>query len=239
MATSRCLLPVACGLYAAALGAGRVLLTDGSEGVLALLEANRHANTAISRGRVEVCRLQWGAAADPPPAGPWQLVLGSDLTYAGAHAELAATLATLLLHSAPAGAGRGAGGGAGGGAPMPPRVILSHEHRKRPQGVQVEEWTDCDHTLQTFAEVRPPGFRCSLALTRTSTPAAARVLILLVTGLIDARPRTLTSTLPSALNQPPPSAPRLTLYRRSQLTAWSSRGSAPRPRGSARSQSMA
>ena len=155
VATSRCLLPGACGLYAAALGAERVLLTDGSESLLALLEANRDANMATSRDRVEVCRLQWGAAADPPPAGPWQLVLGSDLTYAGAHAELAATLAALLLHSARAGAG--AGGGAGGGAPMPPRVILSHEHRKRPQGVQVEGWTDCDHTLQTFAEVRPPG----------------------------------------------------------------------------------
>ena len=163
MATTRRLLPGACGLYAAALGAERVLLTDGSESLLALLEANRDANTALlgantaprrgvattSRDRVEVARLMWGAAADPPPAGPWQLILGSDLTYAGAHAELAATLATLLLH--------GAGEGDGAGAPMPPRVVLSHEHRKRPQGVEVEGWTDCDNTLQTFAEVRPGG----------------------------------------------------------------------------------
>ena len=167
MATTRCLLLGACGLYAAALGAERVLLTDGSESLLALLKANRDANTALldantalgantaprrgvavtSRDRVEIARLLWGAAADPPPAGPWQLILGSDLTYAGAHAELAATLATLLL-----------GAGEGAGAPMPPRVVLSHEHRKRPQGVQVEGWTDCDNTLQTFAEVRPgPG----------------------------------------------------------------------------------
>ena len=158
MATTRCLLLGACGLYAAALGAERVLLTDGSESLLALLKANRDANTALlgantaprrgvavtSRDRVEIARLLWGAAADPPPAGPWQLILGSDLTYAGAHAELAATLATLLL-----------GAGEGAGAPMPPRVVLSHEHRKRPQGVQVEGWTDCDNTLQTFAEVRP------------------------------------------------------------------------------------
>ena len=162
MATTRCLLPGACGLYAAALGAERVLLTDGSESLLALLEANRDANTALlgantalgakarrptSRDRVEVVRLLWGAAAEPPPAGPWQLILGSDLTYAGAHAELAATLATLLRC--------GAGEGEGAGAPMPPRVVLSHEHRKRPQGVQLEAWTDCDDTLQTFAEVRP------------------------------------------------------------------------------------
>ena len=174
MATTRCLLLGACGLCAAALGAERVLLTDGSESLLALLKANRDANTALlgantallgantaldantaprrgvavtSRDRVEIARLLWGAAADPPPAGPWQLILGSDLTYAGAHAELAATLATLLL-----------GAGEGAGAPMPPRVVLSHEHRKRPQGVQVEGWTDCDNTLQTFAEVRPgPG----------------------------------------------------------------------------------
>ena len=159
MATTRCLLPGACGLYAAALGAERVLLTDGSESLLALLKANRDANTALlgantalgakarrptSRDRVEVVRLLWGAAAEPPPAGPWQLILGSDLTYAGAHAELAATLSTLLL-----------GAGEGAGAPMPPRVVLSHEHRKRPQGVQLEAWTDCDDTLQTFAEVRP------------------------------------------------------------------------------------
>jgi hypothetical protein len=166
VATTRCLLPGACGLYAAALGAERVLLTDGSESLLALLEANRDANTALlgantalgakarrptSRDRVEVVRLLWGAAAEPPPAGPWQLILGSDLTYAGAHAELAATLATLLRY----GAGAGEGEGEGEGAPMPPRVVLSHEHRKRPQGVQLEAWTDCDDTLQTFAEVRP------------------------------------------------------------------------------------
>ena len=118
------------------------LLTDPR--TASLVHSGAPVGWACYTGRVEIARLLWGAAADPPPAGPWQLILGSDLTYAGAHAELAATLATLLL-----------GAGEGAGAPMPPRVVLSHEHRKRPQGVQVEGWTDCDNTLQTFAEVRP------------------------------------------------------------------------------------
>jgi len=76
----------ACGLYASGLGASRVLLTDGSEGLLRLLQANLANNLPLlpPTKQVAVERLLWGDDAPPPP-GPWDLVLGSDLTYADAH----------------------------------------------------------------------------------------------------------------------------------------------------------
>ena len=64
----------AVGLYAAALGASRVVLTDGGPpALLELLAANVDANRPRlpEAARLEVARLQWGADADRLPAGPF------------------------------------------------------------------------------------------------------------------------------------------------------------------------
>ena len=74
----------AVGLYAAALGASRVVLTDGGPpALLELLAANVDANRPRlpEAARLEVARLQWGADADWLPAGPFAWVCGSDTTY--------------------------------------------------------------------------------------------------------------------------------------------------------------
>ena len=107
----------AVGLYAAALGARRVVLTDG--GPDALLELAR-ANAAAARDAalwragetaVEVVRHGWGEPA--AALGSHDLILGSDVTYAdGAHAALCASLAAQLQEHSPRA-----------------RVVLAHEHR--------------------------------------------------------------------------------------------------------------
>ena len=59
----------ACGLYAAALGATRVVLTDGREGLRPLQEDNIRRNAPLMRAGTLVTSetLAWGKA--PPPAG--------------------------------------------------------------------------------------------------------------------------------------------------------------------------
>ena len=74
----------AVGLYAAALGASRVVLTDGGPpALLELLAANVDANRPLlpEAACLEVAQLQWGADADRLPAGPFAWVCGSDTTY--------------------------------------------------------------------------------------------------------------------------------------------------------------
>lgn len=73
----------AVGLYAAALGASRVVLTDGGPpALLELLAKNVDANRPRlpKAARLEVAQLQWGADAELP-AGPFAWVCGSDTTY--------------------------------------------------------------------------------------------------------------------------------------------------------------
>ena len=74
----------AVGLYAAALGASRVVLTDGGPpALLELLAANVDANRPLlpEAACLEVAQLQWGTDADRLPAGPFAWVCGSDTTY--------------------------------------------------------------------------------------------------------------------------------------------------------------
>ena len=107
----------AVGLFAAALGARRVLLTDGGpEALLALarsnVEAARRAELLEAGAEVEVASLVWGDASAAEATARHDLVLGSDVTYAAeAHAPLCASLARVARHSPGC------------------RVVLAHEHR--------------------------------------------------------------------------------------------------------------
>ena len=76
--------------------------------------------------------LAWGIT--PPPSGPWDLVIGSDLIY-DSQVELAMTLAALLE------------------ATPPPTVLLSHEHRQRryaSDGSFDGRWDEDDEDLSGF-----------------------------------------------------------------------------------------
>ena len=92
----------ACGIYAAGLGAARVLLTDGGPpALIELLGHNVEANSQIfERAEVEVRELRWGEdtneRASAMAAGvDW--VIGSDLTYDWeGNDELCVTLRALL-----------------------------------------------------------------------------------------------------------------------------------------------
>ena len=131
----------ACGLFAAGLGASRVLLTDGSAGLLTLQAQNLQANAALlpEGAHVEVQQLLWDRT--PPPPGPWDLVIGSDVTFMydpEAHAALAATLGAMLRSPDPL------------TTAAPPRVLLAHEHRNRGPGDAPARWDANDETLRRF-----------------------------------------------------------------------------------------
>lgn len=68
------------GLSAAAAGA-KVLLTDGSEGVLPLLSENLKNNNLDSNSKV--CQLLWGEELEDMvhESGPFDLIIGSDILY--------------------------------------------------------------------------------------------------------------------------------------------------------------
>ena len=119
----------AVGLYAAALGARRVVMTDGGPpAVLELARANEAANRQMWRAaqQVEVRPLAWGEAPAATEGegeggsdvlgGAYDWVLGSDVTYSqGAHAPLCATIADVLSRA--------------GAAGRATRAVLAHEHR--------------------------------------------------------------------------------------------------------------
>ena len=102
----------ACGLFAAGLGAKRVLLTDNSESVLQNARRNI-ADCAMQTGScyVEAQRLSFGDST--LPAGRFDWVLASDCVYGTEWKALAQTLRALLLRQ----------------ADSPPRVILAIPHR--------------------------------------------------------------------------------------------------------------
>lgn len=128
----------ACGLYAAGLGSARVHLTDGRVGLGELLSHNikRNAHELSLVGSAVTSGLhRWGE--DPAPKGPWDWVIGSDITYHNADATmdaLASTLGTLLDTS------------------RPPRVVIAHDHRLREAMESAgTSWDVGDDNLSRFA----------------------------------------------------------------------------------------
>ena len=98
----------ACGLFAvAACGASHVVLTDEVPRVLELARGNAARNAALmpTSAAVDVEPLAWGAPE--APRGPWDWVIGSDLTYSAKGTELLCqTIHQLLARAADEGAER-------------------------------------------------------------------------------------------------------------------------------------
>ena len=97
----------ACGLFAAALGAQGVVLTDGAEPLLELMTRNLHQNQPHhipKSAEVAVKKLRWGCAADVAklPHGSFDLILGSDVIYdVAAHDALCHTIRMLVERQHP------------------------------------------------------------------------------------------------------------------------------------------
>lgn len=157
----------ACGLYAGALGARSVTLTDGSAALQPLARANIARNTHLlpegTEMRVE--RYLWGEMPLPAcPAGGmgFDLVLASDVSYFyehEAHAALARTLGMLLRREQ-----------AQQKAPQP-RVVLTHEHRNRGVRDAVQAWDERDEYLGLFREAcHAEGLRLDLLVAERPRP---------------------------------------------------------------------
>ena len=131
----------ACGLYASALGAPRVALTDGgNDELLANTRANVERNAALLRdggAGVTVERFLFGEAL---PGPRYDLVLASDVTYSVNEVRdaLCRSARELLLAGS--------------------RVVIAHEHRRSDMfdvEVYVEDrrparWDENDVCLRTF-----------------------------------------------------------------------------------------
>ena len=138
----------ACGLYAAALGAKAVLLTEGGNpphhqrALEGLMHANLESNRALMGAcrSVAVCELTWSseaAAAAVSEHGSFDLVIASDVTWCGddgSHQALCECLRQLLL------------------SPHAPFCLLSMQH-----GLRVHTDDDdamwVDETLEQFRTV--------------------------------------------------------------------------------------
>ena len=108
------------GLYAAALGARSVALTDENRPVLlqnlrSNVERNKHLFDDTTSVQVQV--LDWGEDIDP--AGPWDFVIGSELTYSARGTRLLCQTIRQILS-----VGQGTS----------PRVVLAHQDRPSEPG---------------------------------------------------------------------------------------------------------
>jgi 2-polyprenyl-3-methyl-5-hydroxy-6-metoxy-1,4-benzoquinol methylase len=123
----------AVGLYAAALGASEVMMTDVVPAVLALATANVELNRALwtESTHVEAAALPWGESSE---LGSFDWVVGSDLVYAaGAEQQLCWTLAEQLRLSEDC------------------RIVIAQERRPlRDQRAGGTKNPDLDTTLDAF-----------------------------------------------------------------------------------------
>jgi len=112
----------ASGLYAAALGARRVVLTDGEAELVPLLASNARRNREVFADgeETEIVTAQWRFGEAPPAEcavsseAPFDLVIGSDITYSvnDDREALCRTLQLLLSTGATK------------------RCLIAHEHRR-------------------------------------------------------------------------------------------------------------
>ena len=105
----------AVGLFAAGCGARSVVLTDADASLCSLAAENWRSNRNVLPEGTSVTtrRYRWGEPVDLL-GGPFELVVGSDVTYEPrAHGVLLRTLSTLLETATAA----------------PPRILLAHQHR--------------------------------------------------------------------------------------------------------------
>ena len=158
----------AVGLYAAAIGARRVVLSDGgSSALLQLAAANTRANCALwddDGTQVTVIRHRWGEpAASGPEMRGHNLVLGSDVTYAvEALAPLCDSLGSQLETLSP-------------GA----RAVLAHQHRSGTRGDEIAT----DNRLQNFTvAAKARGLRV-LPIRTVSLDHGGRLVSLLLVSL--------------------------------------------------------
>lgn len=155
----------AVGLYAAALGAQEVLLTDGGGDVLLrVAQQNVELNRALLRSStVNVAAHDWGDTQShlPVPVG-LDLVVGADLTYArNSHVALCCSIRWIIDE-------------------WSPRVILAHEHRRMPlasagDGNSGSAAESDDAGLANFRQVADDaGLRVTTLLTESSEGATKR-----------------------------------------------------------------
>jgi len=145
----------ACGLFAGALGAGRVTLTDGGgEEILTLLRHNAATNTHLLREAAEVGEMCFGdrrAAASLGAGVSW--VLAADVLYG----QSSSSADREAEEEARADARRRAEGLADTmdaliGHHRRPRVLLAHEHRARMLRGPLA-WDADDDVLSHFVRV--------------------------------------------------------------------------------------
>ena len=150
-----------CGIYAAGLGASRVLLTDGgSSGLLDLCRGNVDANRALfsDGSRVDVQPLRWSRQTNAELTeelgeGRFDWVLASDCTYGheefGIDSDVIGSLCQAM----------GAllrGEGSLNLDAAPPRVLIAHEHRSRDRGLpwlceELKSWDEGDEHLESLS----------------------------------------------------------------------------------------
>eukprot|EP00966_Prymnesium_polylepis_P292410 6753206-Prymnesium_polylepis.1 len=112
----------AVGVFGAALGASRVVMTDGGESECALAELNarRHKYLYQPGSSVSSCQYLWGEPVDELLAdGSFDWVLGADIIYSDAALPPLCDVFSALIERSP---------------PGTPRIVLAHQRNRAGEG---------------------------------------------------------------------------------------------------------